>query len=151
MSTKERASETVGPKSLNVLIRKKENDRIERENQAFAKRLFAKQKEGSLSKKKMDDDFVNYMKYKKQIMKVPQPKRYWWIFLLIIYRLPKFNGRTGTLPPLEDEKDTTRFRSLDDRRSANPTLINSSQSPLIGEEEREINLTKVGKEEEVKA
>ena len=39
MSTKERASETVGPKSLNVLIRKKENDRIERENQAFAKRL----------------------------------------------------------------------------------------------------------------
>jgi hypothetical protein len=76
VSTKERASETVGPKSLNVLIRKKENDRIERENQAFAKRLFAKQKEGSLSKKKMDDDFVNYMKYKKQIMKVPQPKRY---------------------------------------------------------------------------
>ena len=66
----------MGPKSLNVLIRKKENDRIERENQAFAKRLFAKQKEGSLSKKKMDDDFVNYMKYKKQIMKVPQPKRY---------------------------------------------------------------------------
>jgi len=40
---------------------------------------------------------------------------------------------------------------LDDRRSANPTLINSSQSPLIGEEEREINLTKVGGEGEIKA
>jgi hypothetical protein len=74
VSTKERASETVGPKSLNVLIRKKENDRIERENQAFAKRLFAKQKEGSLSKKKMDDDFVNYMKYKKLLGNAAQVK-----------------------------------------------------------------------------
>jgi hypothetical protein len=39
--------------------RKRENERIERENQAFAKRLFAKQKEGSLSKKKMDEDYFN--------------------------------------------------------------------------------------------
>ncbi len=60
---------------MNVILRKKENERIERENQAFAKRLFAKQKEGSLSKKKMDEDFNNYMKYKKQIMKVPVQKR----------------------------------------------------------------------------
>lgn len=134
-----------------MLIRKKENDRIERENQAFAKRLFAKQKEGSLSKKKMDDDFVNYMKYKKQIMKVPQPKRYWYKFLISLYRLPKFNGRTGVLPPLDDEKDTTRFRSLDDRRSADPTLINNSQSPMMGEEGREINLTKVGGGDDIKA
>jgi hypothetical protein len=42
-----------------VLLRKKENERIERENQAFAKRLFARQKEGSLSKKKMDEEYMN--------------------------------------------------------------------------------------------
>ena len=66
------------------------------------------------------------------------------------YRLPKFNGRTGTLPPLDDETDTTRFRSLDDRRSANPTLINSAQSPMIGEEEREANLTKVEGGDDIK-
>jgi hypothetical protein len=39
---KNRASETFGPRSLNVLARKRENERIERENQAFAKRLFAR-------------------------------------------------------------------------------------------------------------
>lgn len=66
---------STGPKSLNVGLRKRENDRIERENQAFAKRLFSKQKEGSLSKKKMDEDYFNYLKYKKQIMKVPTKKK----------------------------------------------------------------------------
>jgi hypothetical protein len=39
--------------------RKRENERIQRDNQALAKRLFAKQKEGSLSKKKMDEDYFN--------------------------------------------------------------------------------------------
>jgi hypothetical protein len=39
---KSKASETFGPRSLNVGNRKRENERIERENQAFAKRLFAK-------------------------------------------------------------------------------------------------------------
>jgi hypothetical protein len=39
---KNRASETFGPRSLNVVARKRENERIERENQAFAKRLFAR-------------------------------------------------------------------------------------------------------------
>jgi hypothetical protein len=29
-----------GPRSLNISVRKRENDRIERENHAFAKRLF---------------------------------------------------------------------------------------------------------------
>lgn len=57
--------------------------------------------------------------------------------------MPKFNGRTGVLPPLEDEKVTTRFRSLDDRRSADPTLVNQSQSPMMAEEGREINHTNV--------
>ena len=30
----------LGPKSLNISVRKRENDKIERENHAFAKKLF---------------------------------------------------------------------------------------------------------------
>lgn len=37
---RKKASQSVGPKSLNISIRKRENERIERENHAFAKRLF---------------------------------------------------------------------------------------------------------------
>ena len=33
-------SQQPGPRSLNISVRKRENDRIERENHAFAKRLF---------------------------------------------------------------------------------------------------------------
>lgn len=94
---KARAAETVGPRSLNVGIRRRENDRIERENQAFAKRLMAQQKEGSLSKKKMDEDFYAHIKYKRHIMKVPTKKR-----------LPKLNGRHGVLPPLDTSADAAR-------------------------------------------
>jgi len=46
-------------------VRKKENERIERENHAFAKRLFDRQ--GIISKKKMDDEFHSHLKYKKQV------------------------------------------------------------------------------------
>jgi hypothetical protein len=53
----------VGPKSLNIGVRKIENERIERENHAFAKRLF--DKIGILSKKKMDEEFYNHNKYRK--------------------------------------------------------------------------------------
>jgi len=58
-----------------VGVRKRENERIERENQAFAKRLFAKQNQVSFSKKKMDEEFYNHLKYKKQIMKVAGQKK----------------------------------------------------------------------------
>lgn len=57
-----------GPKSLNVGYRKRETERIEKENHAFAKRLFDKQ--ANLSKKKFDNDFQNHLKYKKQIQKL---------------------------------------------------------------------------------
>jgi hypothetical protein len=71
-------------------VRRRENERIERENKAFADRLFARQKEGSLSKKRMDEEFYNHLKYKQQIMKVGSRRK-----------LPKMNGRTGQLPPLD--------------------------------------------------
>ena len=40
------------PKSLNISIRRKENERIERENHSFAKRLFSNN--GSISKSALD-------------------------------------------------------------------------------------------------
>ena len=49
-------------KSLNYERRKKEFERIERENMAIAQRLFNKQ--GSISKKKMDMDYNVNRKYK---------------------------------------------------------------------------------------
>ena len=45
-------SGSLGPRSLNINVRKMENQRIERENQAFAKKLFENQ--GNISKKKLD-------------------------------------------------------------------------------------------------
>ena len=55
-------SSAEGFKSLNLPYRKRETDRIERENHAFAKRLFERQ--GNLSKKKLDDDYRAHIKYK---------------------------------------------------------------------------------------
>ena len=55
-------------KSLNYEKRKKEFERIERENMAIAQRLY--NKESSISKKKMDKDYHTHKKYKKQIQKL---------------------------------------------------------------------------------
>jgi len=57
-----------GPKSLNVGYRKRETERIEKENHAFAKRLFDKQ--SNFSKKKLDVEYQNHLKYRKQIQKL---------------------------------------------------------------------------------
>jgi len=54
-----------GPKSLNLAYRKRETERIEKENHAFAKRLFDKQ--AILNKRKLDEEFKTHLKYKKQI------------------------------------------------------------------------------------
>ena len=59
-------------RSLNYERRKKEFERIERENMAIAQRLFNKQ--GSISKKKMDQDYGVHKKYKKQIQKLDHKK-----------------------------------------------------------------------------
>ena len=52
-----------GPTSLNMGVRKRETERIEKENHAFAKRLFDKQ--AVLKKKNLDSDWANHQKYKK--------------------------------------------------------------------------------------
>lgn len=50
---KKRHSSNVGPRSLNINVRKRENERIERENHAFAKRLF--QNTGMIRKTDLDN------------------------------------------------------------------------------------------------
>ena len=50
-------------------VRKRETERIERENHAFAKRLFDKQ--AVLRKKALDEDWTAHLQYKKQISKMP--------------------------------------------------------------------------------
>ena len=52
-------------------VRKRETERIERENHAFAKRLF--DKKAILTKKGFDDDFKNHRKYQGQIAKMQNP------------------------------------------------------------------------------
>jgi len=60
-----------GPKSLNIALRKKENERIEKENHAIAKRLF--EKPGSLSKKRMDESWNQHIKLKHRVSKLKRP------------------------------------------------------------------------------
>jgi hypothetical protein len=56
-----------------MLNRKRETERIEKENHAFAKRLFDKQ--AVLNKKSLDYEWRNHIKYKRQIAKMlPLPK-----------------------------------------------------------------------------
>ena len=49
-------------------VRKRETERIERENHAFAKRLFDKQ--AILKKKALDTDWQKHQQYKNQIGKM---------------------------------------------------------------------------------
>lgn len=55
-------------KSLNLPYRKRETERIERENHAFAKRLF--ERPANLSKKKFDEEYQTHLVYKRQIQKL---------------------------------------------------------------------------------
>jgi len=50
-------------------MRKRETERIEKENHAFAKRLFDKQ--AVLKKKDLDSDWASHLKFKRQIRKMP--------------------------------------------------------------------------------
>ena len=50
-------------------MRKRETERIEKENHAFAKRLFDKQ--AVLKKRQLDQDWASHLKYKRQIGKMP--------------------------------------------------------------------------------
>ena len=77
---KKRSAASVGPRSLNISIRKKENERIERENHAFAKRLF--QNNSSISKHKLDVQYNQQQELRNRIKKVKKP-------------LPNLSGRAN--------------------------------------------------------
>lgn len=81
-----KSSQSVGPRSLNISIRRKENERIERENHAFAKRLF--QNQGSISKQKLDAHYNQQMALRGRISRVKKP-------------LPNLGGRATQLPPID--------------------------------------------------
>jgi len=55
-ATRGKSVRVAGPTSLNMGVRKRETERIERENHAFAKRLFDKQ--AVLQKKALDTDWI---------------------------------------------------------------------------------------------
>lgn len=55
-------------RSLNIGWRKKEIERIEAENQAFAKRLFNKQAE--IDNATLSEEYKAHLRFKKQIQKV---------------------------------------------------------------------------------
>lgn len=59
-------------RSLNLAVRKRETERIERENQAFAKRLFEKQP--YFDRKSLDEGWKQHLRLKKRIKKVEIPK-----------------------------------------------------------------------------
>ena len=61
-------SDTFKPRSLNIAVRRQENERIERENHAFAKRLFSNH--GSINKKQLDDAYAQQLKLRNRISKV---------------------------------------------------------------------------------
>jgi len=83
---------SVNNKSLNFAVRKMENDRIERENHRFAKKLF--ENDGNISKKKLDDHFINQESYRTRITKIkPQPNR-------LMFLDPSLSTKSGKLPPL---------------------------------------------------
>lgn len=82
-----------GPRSLNISVRKKENDRIERENHAFAKRLF--ENKGSVAQvKALEAQFQQSRHMKDRVMRVKKT-------------LPGLvlGVRNTALPPLEEKSE----------------------------------------------
>lgn len=79
-------------RSLNIGLRKRENERIERENVKFAQKLYSNA--GSISRKKLDNEYASILAYKKMISRVKKNK-------------PSFNGRFHALPPLRAASSDT--------------------------------------------
>lgn len=95
---KKTTSSSVGPRSLNISVRRRENERIERENHAFAKRLF--QNSGSISKQKLDLQYQTNLEIRNRIKRVKKT-------------LPNLNnGRATQLPPLDGSAYKTSKRSF---------------------------------------
>ena len=83
----------LGPKSLNLSVRRQENERIHRENREFANRLNNRIRVGALpSKKGLDKEYQRHLTLKKMLMKTGKK------------RVPSYMGRSNHLPPLRSER-----------------------------------------------
>ena len=98
-------------KSLNIAMRKRENERIERENHKFAKRLYSNT--GSISKKQLDDDFSRIISLKKMIQRCKKNR-------------PSYNGRFQQLPPLSMK----RAASTEDLTSSPANPVKSAETEV---------------------
>lgn len=99
-------------KSLNIVSRKRENERIERENHGLAKRLF--ENGGAISKRGLDREYNQIMQYKKMISKFKPSKK------------PIFAGRFSSLPPIQ-------------RRGSVPHDLENSEAVVIEAIDRQEN------------
>eukprot|EP00830_Metopus_es_P010943 TRINITY_DN2067_c0_g1_i1.p1 TRINITY_DN2067_c0_g1~~TRINITY_DN2067_c0_g1_i1.p1 ORF type:complete len:323 (+),score=107.56 TRINITY_DN2067_c0_g1_i1:71-1039(+) len=84
-------------KSLNYCARRREEERIERENLAFAKRLL--QKQSAFNKKEMDDHFEKHKKYRSQILKVQS-----------------ITMKKAKLPPLQAKEGASPFKTINEKQ-----------------------------------
>ena len=83
----------LGPKSLNLSVRRQENERIYRENKDFANRLNERIKQGVLpTKKGLDREYQRHLELKKMLTRVSKK------------RVPSYMGRQNHLPPLKTER-----------------------------------------------
>ena len=83
------------PISLNIAQRRRENERIERENHAFAKRLFSNT--GSIKKREFDQHYNEHIKHKIRIQKIKTVQ----------------NEKNNQLPPLQmSNEDSDRVLKI---------------------------------------
>eukprot|EP00347_Sterkiella_histriomuscorum_P003377 403364530 len=99
------------PKSLNIVSRKKESQKIEEDNFKFAKRLFESQ--GLISAKEMKQQFKDHVKIKKQVRK-------------LVLKNDKSRGRHGMLPPLTQASNTVKGITKT-QQQINDDLLKASQ------------------------
>ena len=116
---KKREAKSLGPRSLNIGVRKRETARIEKENAAFAKRLF--QNGGSISVRKLDAEFMAQQELKNRIRRAKKP-------------LPGLTGvRATQLPPLDESAFRRTRRSTISKTTLSTTnRVTASQAMFMG-------------------
>lgn len=123
MSSRQRGS-SVGPKqSLNYLVRKAENERIEHENHRFAKRLY--ESKSILAKKEIDVNHIQQERYRKNLQKVTQVKPRF-------FDLSTMSKNNFKLPPLDSSQptvDSKHHLEIEDQMTPFSHPRNSLQVP----------------------
>jgi len=114
------STQPIGPRSLNISVRKRENDRIERENHAFAKRLF--ENSGSIPQVgQLEQEFMRNQNHKTRVMRVKKA-------------LPglQFGQRATQLPPLHE--DINELKGQGEKHMASRKNFNSNSKSNFNNE-----------------